>query len=81
MKQMTTTCDACGTARDVEVVPETVDGHGWFTISRVGWYIGESRANEQRPPRPPDLCSWECVAAYAQKRAEGSPAVSRTPVQ
>lgn len=71
VKQATTTCDICGTTKDEPVMPGSIGGHGWFTISRAGYAIAAEPvpAGSFDQPRPPDLCSWECVAAFASKRA------------
>jgi hypothetical protein len=67
---MTITCDACGTAKDTQVQPDSIEGHGWFTVSRTGYLIAADPIppGSMMLPRPPDLCSWKCVAAFAQKR-------------
>ena len=73
MKKTTITCDACGTAKGAEFSgPHPISPYVWFTISHEGTPRGISPFPRMTsPPTPaPDLCSWECVAAYAAGRAD-----------
>jgi hypothetical protein len=75
MKHESITCDNCGIVKGAEFSgPYPISPYVWFAISRDG----HSRGIEPVPRMSmmpsgsgqPDLCSWKCVAAYAQEHAE-----------
>lgn len=80
MKQTTITCDVCGTAKDAPVDQHlgSINARGWFTVSRTGYLLAADPIppGSAELPRSPDLCSWACVATFAQKRAGGIPEAS-----
>lgn len=70
----TVKCDVCGKTADAGGGSSSVFGIalgglplGWFSVSPVSSMIGT-----EQPKRPPDLCSWSCVAVYAAERAAES---------
>lgn len=71
--QHSVTCDICG--KTVEVSGDSsglfgaCEAPGWLRVIGTGPVITTDLPHQHRS-RQPDLCSWECVAAYASKQAE-----------
>lgn len=72
------TCNECGVSEELpmsnSLSPFWSGPSGWLTIEFHGvnpmFQIGTDTPDQARN-RKPDLCSWSCMARYAENKARG----------